>query len=151
MTVAPIVRTVTVKASPARAFEAFTANMGQWWPTEHSIAAQPRVAVVMEPHIGGAWFERSADGVETHWGKVLAWDPPGRVLLAWQINANWAYDPGLITEVELRFVAQDDGTTLVTLEHRNMERFGDSAQALADQLGNGWPGILQLFADFAAA
>ena len=151
MTIAPIVRTVSVKASPSRAFDAFTANMGQWWPKDHTIAAQPFEQVIMEPRPGGQWFERAADGTETHWGKVLAWDPPGRVLLAWQIDASWTYDPTLVTEVEMSFVDQGDGSTLVTLEHRNLERFGDKAAALADQLGNGWPGLLQKFADYAAA
>jgi uncharacterized protein YndB with AHSA1/START domain len=105
----------------------------------------------MEPRVGGRWFERAADGTETNWGKVLAWDPPGRVLLAWQINASWTYDPDLLTEVEMSFADQGDGTTLVTLEHRKLERFGDSAKALADQLGNGWPGLLQAFAAYAAS
>jgi uncharacterized protein YndB with AHSA1/START domain len=118
---------------------------------DHTIAAQPRDALILEPHAGGRWFERAADGTETHWGKVLAWDPPGRMLLAWQINSSWAYDPELITEVEMSFVDQGDGATLVTLEHRNLERFGDNAQAHADQLRNGWPGLLQMFADYAAA
>jgi uncharacterized protein YndB with AHSA1/START domain len=151
MTIAPIVRTVTVKASPKRAFDAFTTHMGQWWPADHSIATQPRETVVIEPHAGGRWFERAADGTETHWGKVLAWDPPGSVLLAWQINASWAYDPDLVTEVEMSFVDQGDGVTLVTLEHRNLERLGAAAEAMAGQLGNGWPGLLQKFADYAAA
>jgi hypothetical protein len=151
MTIAPVIRTVAVKALPERAFEAFTAQMGAWWPKTHSIAAQPFVAVVIEPHVGGKWFERDADGAETQWGKVLAWDPPGRVLLAWQIGANWAYDPELITEVEMTVVDQGDGTTLVRLEHGKLERVGAGAQALADQLGGGWPGLLQMFADYAAA
>jgi uncharacterized protein YndB with AHSA1/START domain len=152
MTIAPVLRTVTVKALPERAFEAFTANIGQWWPKEHhTIGAQPAVALVIEPRVGGRWFERSADGVETQWGKVLAWDPPGRVLLTWQINANWTYDVDFVTELELSFVAQGDRTTLVTLEHRNMERFGATAQAMADMLGSGWPGIMQSYADYASA
>jgi uncharacterized protein YndB with AHSA1/START domain len=151
MTIAPIVRTVSVKASPQRAFDAFTANMGQWWPKDHTISTQPWETVIIEPHAGGRWFERAADGTETHWGKVLSWEPPGRVLLAWQISADWAYDPDLSTEVEMSFVDQGDGSTLVTLEHRNLERFGERAAAHADQLGNGWPGLLQKFADYAGA
>ena len=151
MTIAPILRTVSVKASPERAFEAFTTHMGQWWPKNHTIAEKPFEKVVMEPRVGGRWLEIAADGTETYWGKVLAWDPPGHVQLAWQINASWTYDPTLITEVDLRFVAQDDGTTLVTLEHRNLARFGDGAQALADQLGGGWVGLMQTFADYASA
>ncbi len=101
MTIKPVVKTVTVKASPERAFEAFTANMGQWWPKTHTIGAAPFEAVVMEPRVGGRWYERAADGAETNWGKVLAWDPPRRFVLAWQISADWAYDPNLMTEVEV--------------------------------------------------
>ena len=151
MTIAPIVRTVTVKAPPQRAFEAFTANIGQWWPKGYTIGAQPFEQVVIEPHVGGRWFERAADGTETQWGQVLAWDPPGRVLLTWQISAAWAYDPDLKTEVAMSFVDQGDGSTLVTLEHGKLEQFGDSAQAVADQLGSGWPGLLQAFAAFVGA
>jgi uncharacterized protein YndB with AHSA1/START domain len=151
MTIAPIIRSVAVKASPQRAFEAFTTQMGQWWPREHSIAAKPAETVVVEPHVGGKWFERDADGTETQWGKVLAWDPPDRVTLAWQIGADWAYDPDLITDVEMSFIDQGDGTTLVTLAHRKLERVGAGAQSLADQLGGGWPRVLQNFADYAAA
>jgi uncharacterized protein YndB with AHSA1/START domain len=149
MSIAPIVRTVIVKASPQRAFDAFTADIGQWWPKNHQIGAQPFAQVVMEPRVGGRWFERDADGAETSWGKVLAWDPPGRVVLVWQISTAWAYDPGLLTEVEMSFAAQADGTTLVTLEHRKLELFGEGAESMANQLGNGWPGTLQAFADYA--
>jgi uncharacterized protein YndB with AHSA1/START domain len=151
MSIAPIVRTVSVKVSPQRAFDAFTANMGRWWHKDHTIATQPWETVVMEPRVGGKWFERAADGTETQWGKVLAWDPPGRVLLAWQISADWAYDPDLVTELELSFVDQGNGSTLVTLEHRDLERFGERAAAHSDQLRNGWPGLLQMYADYAGA
>ncbi len=148
MTIAPIHRTVTVKAPPNRVFDAFTADMGRWWPKTHTIGATPFAEVVVEPRAEGRWFERAADGAETNWGKVLVWDPPKRLVLAWQISSQWAYDPDLITEVELGFAGQTDGSTIVTFEHRNLERFGAGAQALADQLGGGWPGILQLFADY---
>ena len=149
MTIAPIERTVTVKAPPERAFAAFTGDIARWWPKGHTIAAKPHVAIVLEPRVGGRWFERDEDGSETNWGKVLAWSPPGRLVLAWQINSAWKYDPALVTEVELTFAGTSDGATKVTLTHRNLERFGDSAQAMADQLGGGWGGLLQGFADFA--
>jgi uncharacterized protein YndB with AHSA1/START domain len=149
MSIAPIVRTVIVKASPQRAFDAFTADIVQRWPKGHTIGVQPFAQVVMEPRVGGRWFERDADGAETNWGKVLAWDPPGRLLLAWQISTAWAYDADLLTEVEMSFAPQADGTTLVTLEHRKLELFGEKAAAHSDQLGNGWPALLQAFADYA--
>ncbi|HXQ10773.1 MAG TPA: SRPBCC family protein [Caulobacteraceae bacterium] len=151
MTIKPVVKTVTVKASPERAFEAFTANMGQWWPRGHTIGAAPFEAVVMEPRVGGRWYERAADGAQTNWGQVLAWEPPRRFVLAWQISADWAYDPNLMTEVEVTFEPQDGGTTAVTLEHRRLELFGERAQAMADQFDGGWVGVIQHFVDFVGA
>jgi uncharacterized protein YndB with AHSA1/START domain len=106
---------------------------------------------VVEPHPEGRWYERDAEGVETPWGKVLAWEPPGRALLAWQLNGQWTYDPDLVTELELTFEALPAGGTKVTLEHRNLERLGPTAALLAEQLGNGWPGMLRAFADLADA
>jgi uncharacterized protein YndB with AHSA1/START domain len=150
MTIAPIRKTFMVKAPPAKAFAAFTQGMVHWWPKTHTIAPHPFVEVVVEPREGGRWFERDADGAETNWGKVLAWDPPGRLTLAWQIDASWKYDPDLVTEVDLTFTAQDGGS-LVAFEHRHLERLGESAQALAEMLSGGWPGILDLFAGYAAA
>jgi uncharacterized protein YndB with AHSA1/START domain len=82
---------------------------------------------------------------------VLAWEPPGRLLLAWQLNSEFAYDPDLITELELTFADQGGGETLVTLEHRNLERMGARAQAMADSFGGGWLAIMQQFADYVGA
>jgi uncharacterized protein YndB with AHSA1/START domain len=148
MTIAPIVRTVTVKAPPARAFELFVGAMGEWWPRGKTIGHNPFTEIVVERRPGGRWFERAGDGVETDWGKVLEISPPHRLLLAWQLDAAFRHDPTLITEVELTFAPLEGGTR-VTLEHRNLERFGDSAARLADQLGGGWPTILDLFAGHA--
>jgi uncharacterized protein YndB with AHSA1/START domain len=151
MSIAPILRTVRVKAAPARAFELFAAHMVQWWPKGNTIGRNPHVAVVMEPHTGGRWFERDAEGHETHWGKVLAWEPPGRLLLAWQINSQWGYDPEFLTEVELTFASVEGGGTLVTLEHRNLERFGADAAQHAATLDGGWPKLLAGFAQYSDA
>jgi uncharacterized protein YndB with AHSA1/START domain len=147
MTIAPIIRRVTVKASPAHAFELFSSRMHAWWPEGMTIGEKPRAEIVIEPRVGGAWFERGQAGRQTQWGDVLAWEPPSRLLLAWRINSQWTYDPGLTTEVELTFVAAPGGTE-VTLEHRNLERFGASAAQHAESLGSGWPGILAAYAQF---
>jgi uncharacterized protein YndB with AHSA1/START domain len=149
MTIAPIERSVRVKVVPEKAFAAFTGDMGRWWPKGMTIGDNPHAEIVIEPRVAGRWFERAEDGSETDWGKVLVWDPPRRVLLAWQIDAGWSYDAKLVTEVEISFAAQGDGSTLVSLEHRNLERFGDSAAKHAEQLGGGWPSLLQAFAAFA--
>ena len=149
MTIAPIVRTVQVKAAPARVFDLFTSHIEHWWPKGKTIGKASHVAIVLEPRAGGRWFERDADGNETHWGKVLAWEPPSRLLLGWQINGQWAYDPDLLTEVEITFAPAEGGGTLVTLEHRDLERFGAGAERHAEKLGSGWPIRLGEFAQYA--
>src|SRR3974390_198579 len=127
MSIAPIVKTVKVKAAPARAFDLFTQHFADWWPKGQTVGKKPHVAVVLEPKVGGQWFEIDADGTETHWGKVLVWAPPSRLVLAWQLNSQWTYDAGFETELELTFAAAEGGGTLVRLEHRNLERFGPDA------------------------
>lgn len=149
MTIAPIILSVEVKVSPARAFDLFTRRYADWWPKGRTPAKSPHVQVVMEPRPGGRWFEVDADGVETPWGRVLTWDPPGRLVLAWQLNSQFAYDPDFVTELELTFSPEGDGTK-VTLEHRNLERFGAEAGRMAGLLGGGWPGYLGGYAAFAA-
>ena len=147
---APVRKSIRVKAAPARAFETFTAGMGRWWMKSHSIGTSPQQDVVMEPRAGGRWFERGEDGSECPWGHVIAWEPPSRVLLAWQINGEWKYDPALTTEVEVRFIPDGSGTR-VELEHRNLERFGAVAEQIRGQLDSegGWSGLLERFAEAA--
>lgn len=148
MSIAPIVCAVQVKAAPAQAFEMFASQMAAWWPKGRTIGKNPHVAVIVEPRAGGQWFERDAQGNETHWGKVLVWEPPSRLVFGWQINSQWAYDPDFLTEVELTF-APADGGTIVTLEHRDLERFGADAAKHAATLRGGWPTHLADFARYA--
>ena len=105
---------------------------------EKLIGKSPFVEIVIEPRAGGRWFERDAEGIDTNWGKVIAWEPPTRLLLGWQLDSRFAYNPDLLTEVELTFAPAAAGGAVVTLEHRNLERFGDDAEKIAAQLGGGW-------------
>jgi uncharacterized protein YndB with AHSA1/START domain len=150
---APVRKSVTVKADAARAFEVFTGGIGRWWPRSHCIASSPQKDVVLEPKVGGRWFEIGEDGSQCNWGKVLAWEPPARLLLAWQVGADWKYDPNLVTEVEVTFTPVEGGATRVDLEHRNLERFGDKIEPVRSQIDspNGWTGILKLYAEAAEA
>ena len=152
ITPAPVRKSVLVRAPAARAFEVFTAGMGRWWPKSHHIGAAEPEAHVIEPRAGGRWFERGADGVECDIGKVLTWSPPTLLVLAWQLNAQFKYDPALVTEVEVRFLAQSDATTRVELEHRHLERLGESAETLRGAIDapNGWTALLELFARAAS-
>lgn len=146
ITPAPIRRSVEIKVAPARAFEIFTGGASRWWLKTHTISAtkSPIKDVVIEPRAGGRWFERGEDGSECDWGKVLAWEPPTRLLLAWQINADFKYDPSLLTEVEIRFTPAGRGT-LVELEHRLIERMGERAVGMRDAFTRGWGLLLDSF------
>jgi uncharacterized protein YndB with AHSA1/START domain len=150
ITPAPVRKTIRVAASPTRAFEIFTAGMGRWWRPEHHIAPTPFTEIIVEPRPGGRWYERDKDGAECEWGKVLAWDPPDRVIFAWQLNQDWKYDADFVTELEIRFVAERTGTR-VELEHRNLERFGDKAETVRASLDSieGWNGALAKYAELA--
>ena len=152
ITPAPVRKTITVKASPAHAFEVFTTGMIRWWRPDHHIGKSPMQDVVLEPRVGGRWYEVGEDGAVCEWGKVLAWEPPRRFVLAWQLNHDWQYDPDFVTELEVRFVADGDATR-VDLEHRNLERYGDHVVAVRRSLDSpgGWTGALEAFAAVVGA
>jgi uncharacterized protein YndB with AHSA1/START domain len=148
---APVRKSITVKADAAHAFAVFTGRIGNWWPHTHTIGTSPQKAIVLEPREGGRWYEIGADGSQCNWGKVLAWEPPTRVLLAWQINADWKYDPDLITEVEVTFTSLGRDLTRVDLEHRNLERFGDKVETVRTAIDSegGWTQIIKLYGEAA--
>ena len=149
---APVRKSVVVRAPRERAFEVFTAGIGRWWPKTHHIGAAEMQTQVIEPRLGGRWFERDIDGTECEIGKVLVWDPPEVLVLAWQLTPDWKFDPTLVTEVEVRFVSETPITTRVELEHRHLERLGDRADALRQQIDspNGWGALLDLYARAAS-
>jgi uncharacterized protein YndB with AHSA1/START domain len=146
-------KTLHVKATPERAFDVFTRQMTAWWPLKtHKIGKADAKEAVVEPFVGGRWFERGVDGSECNWGRVLAWDPPKRLLLTWDITADWQYDEKLATEVEVRFIAENGGTR-VELEHRLLHKFGARAHEMAAifESPGGWGGMLESYAARAAA
>ena len=123
-------REVVVPASAQRAFDVFTAGISDWWPSEHHIGSAPIEEVIIEPREGGRWYTRHEDGSETSTGYVLAWEPPERLVITWQISAEWRYDPKLVTTIEVRFVAEAPDRTRVQLEHRDLDRFGPDAERM---------------------
>jgi uncharacterized protein YndB with AHSA1/START domain len=151
---APSVRkTVTVEAPVQVAFDVFTAGIERWWPmASHHIGKSDCAAVVIEPWVGGRWFERGIDGTVCDWGVVQAWEPPHRVILVWQLNAQWEHEPALHTELEVRFTALPAGRTRVDLEHRGLDAYGELAETMHAALGssNGWSGMLEHYARVAA-
>jgi uncharacterized protein YndB with AHSA1/START domain len=145
-------KTIVVNAPQAHVFDTFTKNIDAWWPRNHHIGGKDPFTAIMEPRAGGRWFERAHDGSECQWGHVIAWEPPKRVLLAWDINADWKYQRGFGTEVEVQFVSEGPGKTRVILEHRKLERFGDKAEMMRAMFdGEGaWGATLEAFAKAAA-
>src|ERR1700761_8900049 len=137
---AAIKKTVTVRATPEKAFEVFTAGFDRWWPRSHHIGASPLKEAVLEPGVGGRWFGRHEDGSEIPWGDVLAWEPPSHLVVAWRITGGWAYDPDLLTEVEVRFTDLGTGETRVDFEHRGLERLGGDDKAIQTRtsMDGGW-------------
>jgi uncharacterized protein YndB with AHSA1/START domain len=153
-TIPTVRRTITVDAPVERAFRVFTESFNSWWPPEHHIGKAELAEAVLEPREGGRWYERGIDGSECDWGRVLAWEPPHRVVMTWQVNGEWQYDPdpGRASEVEVRFTSEGPGQTMVELEHRLLERLV-GGQAVHDGVGGdgGWAGTLERFAKAVAS
>jgi uncharacterized protein YndB with AHSA1/START domain len=143
-------RSITVNASPERAFEVFTDGFSSWWPLEsHHIGATMATEVIIEPRPGGRWFERDADGNECEWGYVTEYEPPSRLLLAWHLTPDYAFDPdpAKATEIEITFTPSDGGT-LVELEHRGFEKHGEAGAKVREAVAapGGWADLLELYA-----
>jgi uncharacterized protein YndB with AHSA1/START domain len=147
--VAPVKKTVLVKASPERAFAVFTARFDAWWPKSHHIGKAPMKEAVIEPRSGGRWYEKGDDGSECNWGKVLAWEPPSRLILSWHINGKFEFDESVKSEVEVRFIAEGPNATRVELEHRIESHDADVMRAGVDA-PNGWTAILEAYGKAAS-
>lgn len=146
-------KTMSVQAPLAVAWRVFTKQMGTWWPlTDYRIGKAKAVDAVLEPRAGGRWYERGDDGSTCDWGRVLAWEPPSRLVLSWDITADWQYDPELKTEIEVRFYPEGENVTRVELEHRKLDRYGarrDEMRRIFETEGD-WGRLLAMFAARAA-
>lgn len=147
-------KVVRVQAPQAVAWRVFTEQMGTWWPlVYYKIGKANAVDAVIEPQVGGRWYERGADGSTCQWGSVLVWEPHSRLVLSWDISAEWQYDPTLKTEIEVRFSTDGNNCTRVELEHRHLDRYGarrDEMRRIFDSEGD-WGRLLEAFARAAAA
>ena len=147
---APVRKTIFVDASPDHAFDTFTAGIGRWWPKTHKIGDADLDRPVIEPCEGGRWYQIGVDESECDIGQVMVWDPPARLVLIWQLTAEFKFDPDLETEVDVRFTPEGSGTR-VDLEHRYIERLGETADKLREAVDapGGWSGLLELYAEAA--
>lgn len=148
---APIQKVIVVNASQERCFRVFRAGIDKWWPRDHHIGSSPLKESRIEPHVGGRWFSTHEDGSESHVGKVLVWEPSSRLLLTWQITAQWKFDPTFVTEVELTFTPLGPKQTRVTLEHRKLEAYGVDAKSMHEMFSGdtAWVRTLTAFAAVA--
>jgi uncharacterized protein YndB with AHSA1/START domain len=145
ITIAPVRKSIHVKASQAHAFEVFTSGLGRWWPRDHTLSRRPIKAIVMQTELGGYWYEETEDGACTNVGRIILWQPPERFIITWDINSQWQPDTTVSTEVEVQFIAEGD-ITRIELEHRHFERMGKEAgESMRNDVTNGWPKLLERF------
>jgi len=146
---------IVVEAPIERAFSVFTEDFGSFKPPEHNMLEVEIAETVFETHVGGHVYDRGVDGSECRWARVLAYEPPGRVVISWDITPQWQVetDHEKTSEVEVRFVAEAPERTRVELEHRNLDRHGPGWEPERDAVGSdgGWPLYLQRFAERVAA
>lgn len=145
------VRCSTVVEAPIdHAFDVFTAKIESWWDPAHHILQSDLAEMVFEPRVGGHLYDRGVDSSECHWARVLAYEPPHRLVISWDVNLNWQLetDHERTSEVEVCFTQLAPGETLVELEHRNLERHGDGWQQMRDAVASpeGWPAGIRAFA-----
>jgi uncharacterized protein YndB with AHSA1/START domain len=142
-------KSIVVNTSVERAFEVFTSGFDSWWPRSHHIGKSPMKQAFIEGRVGGRCYTTQEDGTDCPWGQILAWDPPHRFVMAWQITHEWGFQADLSksSEVEVRFTPEPGGGTRVDLDHRYFERMGPDGETMRTGVGGpgGWSGLLDMF------
>jgi uncharacterized protein YndB with AHSA1/START domain len=150
MTATTIRSSIVVNAPIDRAFRVFTEEFGAFKPASHNLLAVAIAETVFEPRVGGYLYDRGVDGSECRWARVLAYEPPDRVLISWDIGPYWQLETDLekTSEVEVRFIAETATRTRVELEPRHLDRHGQGWEGLREGVGGdeGWPLYLQRYA-----
>jgi uncharacterized protein YndB with AHSA1/START domain len=146
---------IVVEAPLERAFSVFTDDIGTWFPREYNLLDVDIAERVFEPREGGRVYDRGVDGSECHWARVLAYEPPQRVVISWDISPRWQIetDPEKTSEIEVRFIPEAPERTRVELEHRNLDRHGEGWEQTRESVAGdgGWPGCLRAFGERVAA
>ncbi|PRZ42297.1 uncharacterized protein YndB with AHSA1/START domain [Antricoccus suffuscus] len=138
-----VLKQVLIEAPIERAFAVFTERFGDFKPPEHNLLQSPITETVFENHVGGHIYDRAADGSECRWARVLAFEPPHRVVFSWDIDPQWRVEtnPDNTSEVEVRFISESPQRTRVELEHRHIDRHGPGWESVRDGVAGdaGWP------------
>ncbi|MGH8142474.1 MAG: SRPBCC family protein [Steroidobacteraceae bacterium] len=149
-----IKRSIVVEVSIERAFEVFTKRFGDFKPAEHNLLAVKIAETVFEPRVGGYLYDRGVDGSECRWARVLAYEPPHRLVLSWNISPDWQIetDPNKASEWEVRFAAETPERTRVEIEHRKLQRHGENWDNVRDGVAGdqGWRLYLQRYSNILA-
>ena len=145
-------KSIRVHVPIERAFSVFVEQMEIWWPPAHHIGTNPFQSIIVEPRVGGRWYERDAQGNDCQWGQVLAWDPPRLVTFSWHLGPGWRFDPDLAkaSEVAIRFTSEGPSATVVDLVHSGLERHGEGYEQLRVAL-DGPDAWVTTLAEFAKA
>ena len=151
---ATVSKDIIVNAPIDEAFRVFTARFGDFKPPEHNLLGVPITETVFEQNVGGHIVDRAEDGSECRWARILAFEPPSRVVFSWDIGPTWQleHDPENTSEVEVRFTADGPTRTRVELEHRHLDRHGLGWQGVREGVDGdgGWPLYLQRYAALMA-
>jgi uncharacterized protein YndB with AHSA1/START domain len=147
-------REIIVDTPIDRAFAVFVERFGDFKPPEHNLLAAEIAETRFEPRVGGHIYDRAADGSECRWARVLAYEPPDRVVFSWDISPSWQLeeDQTNASEVEVRFVAVTPARTRLELEHRNLDRHGPGWESLrgAVESDGGWPLYLARYGELVS-
>ena len=141
---------IVVDVPIEHAFTVFTGRFGDFKPPEHNLLGAPISQTEFEPRVGGSIVDRAADGSECRWARILAFDPPDRVVFSWDISPRWTLETDLAqtSEVEVRFYPESLTRTRVELEHRHIDRHGPGWEAVSEGVDGpaGWPLYLDRYA-----
>jgi hypothetical protein len=149
----PIKKELVVEASQETSFKVFTEKIDYWWPKELHVGKAPLRESILEAKPAGRWYSTHEDGSQVTIGYIITWDPYGHLVLAWQINGNFVYDPDLVSEIEVNFIVEGPTRTRVQLEHRDLDKLQGGTKVI-EEMDQGWSYILsryqQLFTQTAA-